>query len=54
MTSYFSVVISKSGGRDTIEEEVALTSEVTAVLGDFAGTSVGFLTKETGEDEGNV
>lgn len=30
---------------------MALASEITAVLGDFAGTSVGFLTKETGEDQ---
>lgn len=29
-------------------------SEVTAVLGAFTGTSVGFLTKETGEDQGKV
>ena len=49
---YFSFVTSKSGlKRDTIKEEVALASEITAVLGAFAGTSVGFLTKETGEDQ---
>lgn len=52
---YFSFVTSKSGlKRDTIKEEVALASEITAVLGAFAGTSVGFLTKETGEDEERV
>lgn len=32
---------------------MALASEIT-VLGAFAGTSVGFLTKETGEDEERV
>ena len=33
---------------------MALASEVTAVLGAFAGTSVGFLTKEAGEDPGRL
>lgn len=40
--------------KDTIKEEVALASEITDVLGVFAGTSVGFLTKETGEDQERV
>lgn len=33
---------------------MALASEITAVLGAFSGTSVGFLTKETGEDQERV
>ena len=40
--------------RDTIKEEMALASEVTAVLGALTGTSVGFLTKEAGGDQGKV
>lgn len=51
MVFYFSIEV-KSSLRDTSEEEVDLASEVTAVLGAFTGTSVGFLTKETGEDQG--
>lgn len=33
---------------------MAFASEVPAVLEAFAGTSVGFLTKEAGEDQGRV
>lgn len=49
----FSVITSKSGQRYNRRGD-GLASEVTATLGAVMGTSVGFLTKEAGEDQGKV
>lgn len=40
--------------RDAMGEEKAPASKVTAILGALTRTSVGFLTKEAGEDHGRV